>query len=97
MFAFTITRSSVNEKTGLFHFAEFERDLINERTAEGWERAKAKGTHMGRKGKSEKEVQKALKLFLEREDNRLSVNEIVKMTGLPRSTIYAKNNETLGK
>ncbi|MGD7025132.1 recombinase family protein [Rossellomorea vietnamensis] len=74
--------------------AEFERDLINERTAEGRERAKAKGTHMGRKGKSEKDVQKALKLFREREVNGLSVNEIVKMTGVPRSTIYAKNKET---
>lgn len=77
--------------------AEFERDLINERTAEGRERAKAKGTHMGRKGKSERDVQKALKLFREREDNGLSVNEIVKMTGVPRSTIYAKNKETLGQ
>jgi DNA invertase Pin-like site-specific DNA recombinase len=77
--------------------AEFEKDLINERTAEGRERAKAKGTHMGRKGKSEKDVQKALKLFREREENGLSVNEIVKMTGVPRSTIYAKHKETLGQ
>ncbi len=70
--------------------AEFERDIINERTAEGRERAKAKGTHMGRKGKAEKDVKKALKLYDERESNGLSVNEIVKMTGVPRSTIYAK-------
>ncbi|OHR72173.1 resolvase [Bacillus sp. HMSC76G11] len=76
--------------TMLGAIAEFERDIINERTAEGRERAKAKGTHMGRKGKDDKDVKKALKLFEEREENGLSVNEIVKMTGVPRSTIYAK-------
>lgn len=76
--------------TMLGAIAEFERDIINERTAEGRERAKAKGTHMGRKGKDDKDVNKALKLFKEREENGLSVNEIVKMTGVPRSTIYAK-------
>jgi DNA invertase Pin-like site-specific DNA recombinase len=83
--------------TMLGAIAEFERDIINERTAEGRERAKAKGTHMGRKGKPDKDVKKALKLFRERKDNGLSVNEIVKMTGVPRATIYAKNKETAGE
>lgn len=73
--------------------AEFERDLINERTAEGRERAKAQGKHMGRKGQDEKQVKKALKLYEEREEKGLSVNDIVKMTGVPRSTIYAKRKE----
>jgi DNA invertase Pin-like site-specific DNA recombinase len=81
----------------MFHMlgaiAEFEKDIINERTAEGREKAKAKGTHMGRKGKPTKDVEKALKLFRERDTNNLSVNEIVKMTGVPRATIYAKNRE----
>ncbi|WP_102029168.1 recombinase family protein [Salirhabdus sp. Marseille-P4669] len=70
--------------------AEFERDLINERTREGRERAKKQGKHMGRKGKDEKDIRKAIKLYAEREQNGLSVNDIVKMTGVPRSTIYAK-------
>ncbi|KAF0818563.1 hypothetical protein KIS4809_2622 [Bacillus sp. ZZV12-4809] len=45
--------------------AEFERDLIAYRTAEGRERAKTKtqGKHMGRVGKAEKDVKKALTLF----------------------------------
>ncbi|MCU7708339.1 recombinase family protein [Priestia sp. JV24] len=73
--------------------AEFERDIINERTAEGRERAKAQGKHMGRKGQDEKQVKKALKLYEEREEKGLSVNDIVKMTGVPRSTIYAKRKE----
>ncbi|PKF37403.1 resolvase, partial [Macrococcoides caseolyticum] len=33
-------------------FAQFERDLIVERTSEGRERAKKEGKHMGRKGSS---------------------------------------------
>jgi DNA invertase Pin-like site-specific DNA recombinase len=49
--------------------AEFERDLINERTKEGLERVKAQGKHLGRKGQDKKEIKRALKLFAEREIN----------------------------
>ena len=45
---------------------------------------------MGRVGKAEKDVKKALKLYNDRRSNGLSVNDIAKMTGVPRSTIYAK-------
>ena len=81
--------------TMLGAIAEFERDIINDRTTEGRERAKAQGKHMGRIGKPEKDVKKALKLYEERETNGLSVNDIAKMTGVPRSTIYAKVKEML--
>jgi DNA invertase Pin-like site-specific DNA recombinase len=73
--------------------AEFERDLIKERTREGRERAKAQGKHLGRKGKDSKEIKRALKLYHERDKNGMSVNDIVKATGVPRSTIYAKAKE----
>lgn len=76
-------------------FAQFERDLIVERTAEGRDRAKKQGKHMGRPAQDAKEIQKALKYYHERSVNGMSVNDIVKMTGVPRSTIYAeakKNN-----
>jgi DNA invertase Pin-like site-specific DNA recombinase len=76
--------------TMLGAIAEFERDLIAERTTEGRERAKAQGKHMGRVGRDEKDVKKALKLYEDRKSNGLSVNDIAKMTGVPRSTIYAK-------
>lgn len=76
--------------TMLGAIAEFERDLINERTKEGRERAKAQGKHLGRKGQDTKEIKRALKLFAERETNGLSVNDISKQTSVPRSTIYAK-------
>jgi len=83
--------------TMLGAIAEFERDLINERTQEGRERAKAQGKHMGRKGQDEKTLRKALNLYAAREENGLSVNDIVKMTGVPRSTIYAKAKEITEK
>ena len=73
--------------TMLGAIAEFERDLINERTSEGRERAKAQGKHMGRKGQDEKDVKKALKLYEDRENNKLSVNDIAKMTGVRMSPI----------
>lgn len=79
--------------TMLGAIAEFERDLINERTAEGRERAIAQGKHMGRKGQDEKQVKQAMNLFFNRKENGLSVNDISKMTGVPRSTIYAKAKE----
>ncbi|MFJ5760834.1 recombinase family protein [Neobacillus sp. NPDC093182] len=79
--------------TMLGAIAEFERDLIADRTAEGRERAKAQGEHMGRIGKPEKDIKKALKLYSERESNGLSVQDIVRMTNVPRSTLYAKVRE----
>lgn len=71
-------------------FAQFERDLIVERTTEGRERAKRQGKHMGRPGQDEKTLKRAIKLYTDRETNGMSVNDIVKSTGIPRSTLYAK-------
>lgn len=71
-------------------FAQFERDIIVERTGEGRERAKKQGKHMGRPSQDKKAIEKALKLYNEREANGLSVNDIAKMTSVPRSTIYAE-------
>jgi DNA invertase Pin-like site-specific DNA recombinase len=71
-------------------FAQFERDIIVERTVEGRERAKKQGKHMGRPSQDKKAIEKALKLYAERELNELSVNDIAKMTSVPRSSIYAE-------
>lgn len=79
--------------TMLGAISEFERDLINERTAEGRERAKKQGKHMGRPGQPRKNIERALELFANRVENGISVNDIVKMTGVPRSTIYANVKE----
>ncbi|MEW5552158.1 recombinase family protein [Peribacillus frigoritolerans] len=71
-------------------FAQFERDLIVERTTEGRERAKKQGKHMERPGQDEKTLKRAIKLYHERKINGMSVNDIVKAPGIPRSTLYAK-------
>src|SRR5699024_4580553 len=68
-------------------FAQFERDLIVERTTEGRERAKRQGKHIGRPAQPVQQVKRALKLYRERQTNEMSVNDISKMTGVPRSTI----------
>ncbi|HEQ3529369.1 TPA: recombinase family protein [Bacillus cereus] len=83
--------------TMLGAIAEFERDLINERTAEGRARAIEQGKHMGRKGQDEKQIKQAMNLFFHRDENGLSVNDICKMTHVPRSTIYAKAKEIMDK
>ncbi|MBX9958447.1 TetR family transcriptional regulator [Peribacillus simplex] len=59
-----------------------------ERTTEGRERAKRQGKHMGRPGQDEKTLKRAIKLYNERETNGMSVKDIVKTTGVPRSTLY---------
>jgi|SRR5690625_276767 len=69
-------------------FAQFERDLIIERTSEGRERAKKQGKHMGRPSRPRKDIERALKLYDERDKNKMSVNDISKLTNVPRSTIY---------
>lgn len=85
--------SSIN--TLLFNilgsFAQFERDLIVERTTEGRKRAKEAGKHMGRPASSsEKEIQKAIELYKNRNNNGMTVADICKLTGVKRSTLYAK-------
>ncbi len=85
------SKNSIN--TLLFNilgsFAQFERDLIVERTSEGRERAKKEGKHMGRKPSSTKtQINKALKLHAERDKNGLSVADILKMTSVKKSTFY---------
>lgn len=76
--------------TMLGAIAEFERDLINERTSEGRERAKKQGKHMGRPAQAAKDINRAIQLYNERETNGMSVNDIKQLTGVPRSTIYAE-------
>jgi DNA invertase Pin-like site-specific DNA recombinase len=72
-------------------FAQFERDLIVERTTEGRDRAKANGKHMGRPASSsDKELRKAIELYRNKQDNGMSIADICKLTGVKRATLYAK-------
>lgn len=72
-------------------FAQFERDLIVERTTEGRERAKAQGKHMGRKaGHTPKAMQKAIEQYQNRKDNGMSVSDILKLNGIPKASFYVE-------
>lgn len=69
-------------------FAQFERDIIVERTTEGRERAKKQGKHMGRPSRPKKDIERALKLYYDRENNGHSIADIIKLTGVPKATLY---------
>ncbi|WP_376698967.1 recombinase family protein [Listeria booriae] len=71
-------------------FAEFERDMIVNRTTEGKIRAKQAGKKLGRKGQPEEQIKKAIQLMDNRNENKLSVSDIVKRTGVPKATLYKK-------
>lgn len=69
-------------------FSQFERDILVERTSEGREKAKKQGKHLGRPGQPKENVKRALELYNNRSENRLSVADISRLTKVPRSTIY---------
>lgn len=70
-------------------FAQFERDLIVARTAEGRERAKAAGKHMGRRvGHSKEMIEKALYMYDNRKQDGHSIADITAATGLKKSSLY---------
>ncbi|MCI2255534.1 recombinase family protein [Domibacillus sp. PGB-M46] len=71
-------------------FAQFERDMIVSRTGEGRKRAMKNGKKMGRKGQPEQNIKQALKLLEAREEKGMTISDISKLTGVPRSTIYAE-------
>ena len=65
--------------------SQFERDLISERTKEGLSSARARGRKGGRPPKSQKGIELALKMH---QDKNYSISEIVKATGISKSTLY---------
>lgn len=74
----------------IFHvfaaLAEFERDLIRERTKSGLEAARARGRKGGRKPSlSPKKIELARKMY---KDGDSTVAEIAKVLGVSRATIY---------
>ena len=98
---FTAGEANNSLQTLLFNmlgsFAQFERDLIVERTTEGRERARRQGKHLGRPSQPKKNVERAVKLFMERETNGMSISDIVKATSVPKSTLYAEVKKVGGK
>ena len=65
--------------------AQFERDVIAERTREGLKSARARGRTGGRPKTNEEQVKKAVKLY---HTNQYTIREIEEMTGVKKDTLY---------
>ena len=65
--------------------AQFERDVIAERTKEGLKAARARGRCGGRPKCDSRKVQQALKLYHARQH---TVKEIEELTGVKKATLY---------
>ncbi len=65
--------------------AQFERELIKERQAEGIAAAKARGRKFGRPATDPEKIDKAIKLY---RNGGLSVREICESTGVSRTPLY---------
>lgn len=65
--------------------AQFERDLISERTVEGLKSARTRGRIGGRPRINDEKIKKAVKLY---NTNQYSLKEIEQMTGVRKSTLY---------
>jgi DNA invertase Pin-like site-specific DNA recombinase len=65
--------------------AEFERDMISERTKAGLESARARGRSGGRPSKKNDKVELALKMYRSKE---YSISQITEATGLSKTTLY---------
>ena len=70
--------------------AEFERDLIRERTQAGLHAARARGRLGGRpKGLSVAAAKKAIAVKALYKEDQLSVNEIARNQGISKATLYS--------
>lgn len=74
--------------TILSALAENERELLEEKRQAGIANAKNKGVKLGRRGKEKGQVAMAVKLWQERETNKMSIREIEEATGVSKSILY---------
>ncbi len=65
--------------------AQFERDVIADRTREGLKAARARGRMGGRPRADPEQVKKAVKLY---KTKQYSIKEIEELTGIKKSTLY---------
>lgn len=66
--------------------SQFERDLIQMRTKEGLEAARARGRKGGRPKVDAKSIELALKLY---DSRSCSIADILKTTGISKATLYS--------
>ena len=70
--------------------AQFERDVIADRTREGLRSARARGRTGGRPRTDTDAVQKAIKLY---RTGQYTIREIEELTGVKKSTLYRRLRE----
>lgn len=70
--------------------AQFERDIISERTKQGLESAKARGRQGGRPKKSSGKIAIALQMY---DDKKYTIAQIEEATGVSKPTLYRYINE----
>ena len=70
--------------------AQFERDVIAERTRDGLNAARARGRIGGRPRANQQKVRQAVKLY---QTGQYSVREIEELTGVKKSTLYRRLGE----
>lgn len=66
-------------------FAEFEREIINERTRQGLAVAKESGKKLGRPKANKEDLQRAAQLY---KTGGMTANEVAKATGVSRATLF---------
>ena len=74
--------------------AQFERDVIADRTREGLRSARSRGRIGGRPKTDSDIIKKAIKLY---HTNQYSIREITELTGVKKSTLYRNLNLVLSK
>ena len=88
-----LSNNSVNTlmRNVLLAFAQFERDMIVERTSEG--KAIAREREGYREGRPTKEIPDFEKFLKKQKDGLMTVDECCKVLGIGRSTWYARARE----
>lgn len=71
--------------TILSSLAQFERDVLAERTREGLNAARARGRLGGRPKTEQRKIDKAIALY---NTKQYSISEITELTGISKSTLY---------
>lgn len=75
--------------------AENERTKIRERQRKGIELAKKRGVYKGRPKKytnGNQQLKKAVSMYLDRDNNKMTVDEIARLNGVSRIAIYRNKN-----
>lgn len=71
-------------------FAEFERDMLSERTKAGLQAARARGKMGGRPAKKSDKVTMALKMY---DSKEYTIQQIKEATGISTTTLYRYRNK----